>query len=299
MKKAELALREDIIARCREMNSSGINQGTSGNISVRYEDRMLISPSATPYDQMTPDMIASVGLEDTSGRYEGPLKPSTEWRFHQKLLRGRPDAGAVVHAHPTYCTTLAIARKEIPSCHYMIAAFGGNNVRCAGYATFGSEELSELAIDAMTGRTACLLANHGMIAIGETLAKAMWRAIELETIAKQYYLSLAIGGPVLLSDAAIDDTHRGFAGYGLQDDAGKETPKPKRRAAKKPAAKTAAAKKPAAKAEAAKKPAAKATAAAKPAAKTAAARKPAAKAAAARKPAAKAAATRKPSAGKK
>ena len=100
-------------------------------------------------------------------------------------MRGRPDAGAVVHAHPTYCTTLAIARKEIPSCHYMIAAFGGNNVRCAGYATFGSEELSELAIDAMTDRTACLLANHGMIAIGETLAKAMWRAIELETIAKQ------------------------------------------------------------------------------------------------------------------
>ncbi|WP_421979302.1 class II aldolase/adducin family protein [Roseibium sp.] len=299
MKKAELALREDIIARCREMNSSGINQGTSGNISVRYEDRMLISPSATPYDQMTPDMIASVGLEDTSGRYEGPLKPSTEWRFHQKLLRGRPDAGAVVHAHPTYCTTLAIARKEIPSCHYMIAAFGGNNVRCAGYATFGSEELSELAIDAMTDRTACLLANHGMIAIGENLAKAMWRAIELETIAKQYYLSLSIGGSVLLSDAAIDDTHRGFAGYGLQDDAGKETPKPKRRAAKKPAAKTAAAKKPAAKAASAKKPAAKAEAAAEPAAKPAAARKPAAKAAAARKPAAKAAATRKPPARKK
>lgn len=282
MKKAELALREDIIARCREMNSSGINQGTSGNISVRYEDRMLISPSATPYDQMTPEMIASVGLEDTSGRYEGPLKPSTEWRFHQKLLRGRPDAGAVVHAHPTYCTTLAIARKEIPSCHYMIAAFGGNTVRCAGYATFGSEELSELAIDAMTDRTACLLANHGMIAIGENLAKAMWRAIELETIAKQYYLSLAIGGPVLLSDAAIDDTHRGFAGYGLQDDAGKETPKPKRRAAKKPAAKAAAGK-PAAKAAAAKKPAAKTAAGAKPVVKTAAARKPAAKATAARK----------------
>ncbi|MEO1111318.1 MAG: class II aldolase/adducin family protein [Pseudomonadota bacterium] len=304
MKKAELALREDIIARCREMNSSGINQGTSGNISVRFEDRMLISPSATPYDQMTPEMIASVGLEDTSGRYEGPLKPSTEWRFHQKLLRGRPDAGAVVHAHPTYCTTLAIARKEIPSCHYMIAAFGGNNVRCAGYATFGSEELSELAIDAMTDRTACLLANHGMIAIGETLAKAMWRAIELETIAKQYYLSLAIGGPVLLSDAAIDDTHRGFAGYGLQDDADAEKPKPKRRAPKKPAAKTAAAGKPAAKASATKKPAAKTAAASKPATRTTAAKKPATKSAAAKKPAAKkpaakTAAAKKPPASKK
>lgn len=217
MTKDELALREEIVACCQEMNSSGINQGTSGNISVRFKDRMLISPSATPYDQMTPEMIASVGLEDTSGTYEGPLKPSTEWRFHQKLLRDRPDAGAVVHAHPTYCTTLAIARKEIPSCHYMIAAFGGTSVRCAGYATFGTEELSILAIEAMQDRTACLLANHGMIAIGENLAKAMWRAIELETIAKQYYLSLQIGGPTLLSDEEIEDTMKGFSGYGLQD----------------------------------------------------------------------------------
>jgi len=217
MNKDELVLREEIVARCREMNSSGINQGTSGNISVRFEDRMLISPSATPYDQMTPEMISSVGLEDTSGAYEGPLKPSTEWRFHQKLLRDRPDAGAVVHAHPTYCTTLAIARKDIPSCHYMIAAFGGTSVRCAGYATFGTEELSVLAIEAMQDRTACLLANHGMIAIGENLAKGMWRAIELETIAKQYYLSLQIGGPTILSDEEIEDTMKGFSGYGLQD----------------------------------------------------------------------------------
>ncbi|EFO32029.1 L-fuculose-1-phosphate aldolase [Roseibium sp. TrichSKD4] len=217
MNKDELALREEIVARCREMNSSGINQGTSGNISVRFEDRMLISPSATPYDQMTPEMVSSVGLEDTSVACEGPLKPSTEWRFHQKLLRDRPDAGAVVHAHPTYCTTLAIARKDIPSCHYMIAAFGGTSVRCAGYATFGTEELSVLAIEAMQDRTACLLANHGMIAIGENLAKAMWRAIELETIAKQYYLSLQIGGPTILSDEEIEDTMKGFSGYGLQD----------------------------------------------------------------------------------
>ncbi|TVQ57361.1 MAG: class II aldolase [Rhodobacteraceae bacterium] len=223
MKKAEKALRAEIVAACREMNASGINQGTSGNISVRYEDRMLISPSATPYDAMEPEMIASIALDDASGAWEGPLKPSTEWRFHHKLLRGRPDAGAVVHAHPTYCTTLAIARKEIPACHYMMAAFGGVSVRCAGYARFGTEELSTLAIEAMRDRTACLLANHGMITIGETLAKAMWRAVELETIAKQYYLSLAIGGPVLLSDAEIGETLDAFAGYGLQDDAGKKS----------------------------------------------------------------------------
>jgi len=146
-----------------------------------------------------------------------PLKPSTEWRFHHRLLRQRSDAMAVVHAHSPYCTTLAIARREIPACHYMIAAFGGTNVRCAGYATFGTAALSDLAIEAMQDRTACLLANHGMIAIGDSLPKAMWRAIELETIAKQYYLSLAIGGPVLLDDAAIADTLNGFAGYGVQE----------------------------------------------------------------------------------
>ncbi|MCY4350889.1 MAG: class II aldolase/adducin family protein [Thiotrichales bacterium] len=233
MKPMEKALRREIVARCREMNASGINQGTSGNISVLFEDRMLISPSAIPYDQLEPEMIASFPL-DGGGAWDGTKMPSTEWRFHLDLLRERADAQAVVHAHPPYCTTLAIARKEIPACHYMIAAFGGNNIRCAGYATFGTQKLADLALAAIRDRTACLLANHGMIAIGETLAKAMWRAIELETIARQYYLSLQIGGPVLLSDAAIERTARGFAGYGLQDEAKPPRTKkaPRRRAAK-------------------------------------------------------------------
>lgn len=228
MKKAEKELRAEIVAACRAMNANGINQGTSGNISARFEDQMLISPSATPYDRMTPEMIASVPLDDASGTWHGPLKPSTEWRFHHKFLRSREDAGAVVHAHPTYCTTLAMARKPIPSAHYMIAAFGGNDVRCAGYATFGTEELSNLALEAMQDRLACLLANHGMIAIGENLEKAMWRAVELETIAKQYYHALLIGGPVLLSDADIEDTRKGFGSYGIQDGKGKAKP-PRRR----------------------------------------------------------------------
>ena len=235
MRQSEKALRGEMVARCREMNASGINQGTSGNISVRFGDRMLITPSAVPCDRLGPEMIATMAL-DGDGVWEGPLRPSTEWRFHLDLLRGRPDAQAVVHAHPPYCTTLAIARKAIPACHYMIAAFGGNDVRCAGYATFGTRTLSDLAIEAMKDRTACLLANHGMIAIGDTLAKAMWRAIELETIARQYYLSLQIGGPVLLSDAAIERTHEGFASYGLQQDAGAKPGEKKpvrRRAAKK------------------------------------------------------------------
>lgn len=217
MKKAERELRREIIARCKEMNVNGINQGTSGNISARFEDRMLISPSATPYDQLEPDMIASMALEETSGAWEGPLKPSTEWRFHHALLRERPDAAAVVHAHPTYCTTLAIAQMEIPACHYMIAAFGGNNVRCAGYARFGTEELSAMAVEAMRDRTACLMANHGMIAIGESLAKAMWRAVELETIARQYFLSLQLQRHVILTDEQVDETIAAFKGYGVQD----------------------------------------------------------------------------------
>ena len=124
--------------------------------------------------------------------------------------------GAIVHAHSTYCTTLAIARREIPACHYMIAASGGPTIRCAGYATYGTKELSELAIEALKDRTCCLLANHGMIATGANVAKAMWLAVEFETIAKQYYLSLAIGGPVLLPDDEIANVMEKFKGYGLQ-----------------------------------------------------------------------------------
>ena len=214
MRKTEKALREEIVARGREMNAAGINQGTSGNVSARLGDRMLITPSAVPYEELGPEMVASVALDDPHGAWEGPLAPSTEWRFHHALLRGRDDARAVVHAHPTWCTALAIARKEIPACHYMIAAFGGDNVRCSGYATFGTEALSRLVMEAMTERSACLLANHGMIAIGESLARAMWRAIELETIARQYCLSLLIGGPVLLDAAAIADALEGFSRYG-------------------------------------------------------------------------------------
>ena len=124
----------------------------------------------------------------------------------------------MVHAHPPYCTALAIARRDIPACHYMIAAFGGTDVRCAGYARFGTGDLSRLALDALQDRSACLLANHGMIALGETLEKAMWRAVELETIARQYHLSLMIGGPVLLSDAEIAEAAAAFGSYGLRDD---------------------------------------------------------------------------------
>lgn len=217
MTKDELALRKDIIAKSRWMNASGLNQGTSGNISARYGDRMLITPSATPYEDMEPEMIASMPLEGARGEWEGPLKPSTEWRFHLDILRGRPDVGAVVHTHAMFSTILAIARKPIPACHYMIAAFGGNDVKLADFHTYGSAELAAAVLEAMKGRNAALMANHGMVAVGANLAKAMWTAVELETIAKQYYHTLLIGGPVILSDAAIADTQKGFSTYGLQD----------------------------------------------------------------------------------
>ena len=217
MDEAERHLRQSMIDKCCWMNASGLNQGTSGNISARSGDRMLITPSATPYEDITPEMIAAMPLDGDYGGWEGPLKPSTEWRFHLDIMKSRPEVGAIVHTHATFATVLAIARREIPACHYMIAAFGGNNVRCADYATYGTKELSENALKALAGRSACLLANHGLIATGPTLAKAMWAAVELETIAKQYYYALQLDGMAILSDAEIADTQKGFATYGLQE----------------------------------------------------------------------------------
>ncbi len=213
----ETTLRAEIVQAARSMNALGINQGTSGNISARLGDAMLITPSATPYDQMRPEDVAAMPLDGEGGAWSGPLKPSTEWRFHLDILRGRPDAGAVVHTHATYCTTLAILRRPIPAVHYMMAAFGGTDVRCAPYATFGTAELASHTLAALDGRNACLLANHGMVVVGASLAKAMWLAVELETIARQYCLSLQIGQPHVLSDAEIADTAQSFSTYGLQE----------------------------------------------------------------------------------
>ncbi len=214
----ETDVRRDIIDACIEMNSIGLNQGTSGNISIRHGDRMLISPSATPYRKLKPDMIASIDLSGgMTEDYDGPRKPSTEWRIHWLLMKNRTDVTAVVHAHPPYSTALAILRMAIPSCHYMIAAFGGKDVRCSGYATFGSPELADLAVEAIEGRSACLLANHGMVAAGLGIEQAMWRAVELETIARQYYLAMRAGSPFMLTGEQIDDTMKMLADYGVPD----------------------------------------------------------------------------------
>ena len=213
----EASLRREVVRAARRMNELGINQGTSGNISIRCGDRMLITPSATPYEEMQPEDLASMPLEGERGAWSGPLPPSTEWRFHLDILRARPDAGAVVHTHAAYCTALSILRREIPAVHYMIAAFGGPTIRCASYAVFGTEELAVAALQALRDRQACLLANHGMIVVGPTLRRAMWLALELEALAKQYILSLQAGEPVILTDAEVEQASARFADYGLRE----------------------------------------------------------------------------------
>ncbi|MCX8253298.1 L-fuculose-1-phosphate aldolase [Beijerinckiaceae bacterium RH AL1] len=207
----EFTVRQSIVDAARQMNALGINQGTSGNISVRWEDGLLLTPSGVPYDQMNADDIVHLKM---SGDCDHPLKPSSEWRFHRDIMKSREDVNAIVHAHPTYCTAFAMCRKELPAVHYMIAAAGGATIRCGDYATFGTEELSQHAIAALKDRMCCLLANHGMIATGTDLGKAMWLAVELETLCRQYAVALQIGDPVVLPDDEIARTIEKFKDYG-------------------------------------------------------------------------------------
>jgi L-fuculose-phosphate aldolase len=203
--------RESLIAAARSMAGLGINQGMSGNLSMRSDGGMLITPSAISYDEITPEQIALMPFGAEYGTYTGPKRPSSEWRFHLDIMDARPEVGAIVHTHAPYATALAMARREIPACHYMIARFGGAPIRLAGYALFGTAELSDQVLAALRGRTTCLMANHGFVATGRTLAEAMLTAVELEALAKQYVLSLSIGGPVLLSEREVSAAVRQFA----------------------------------------------------------------------------------------
>ncbi|MGR3659942.1 MAG: L-fuculose-phosphate aldolase [Paracoccaceae bacterium] len=207
--------RQSIIDACLEMNDSGLNQGTSGNISLRHKGGILITPTSLPYNQTTLDDIVWMGF---NGDTKGTREPSSEWRFHLDIMRAKPDVNAIVHAHPTYSTALAIMGMEIPAVHYMVAAAGGNTILCAPYATYGTEELSVHATKALKNRAACLLKHHGMIATGATLDKAMWLAIEVETLARQYHACLQIGTPPILPDEEIDRVLKKFGNYGHQTD---------------------------------------------------------------------------------
>ncbi|SIT43404.1 L-fuculose-1-phosphate aldolase [Paraburkholderia ribeironis] len=215
--RAEAELRQQIVDAVLEMERLDINQGTSGNVSVRWRDGLLITPSGVPCAALTRDRIVWMPLDV---REDDPLfeahGPSSEWRFHRDILRARPDVSAVVHTHSNAATALAIHGRGIPAHHYMVAAAGGNSIRCAPYATFGGQALSDHALEALRDRLACLLAHHGVIALGRDLARALWLANEVEVLAKQYLLACQLGEPPLLSDAQMDEVIEKFKGYGLR-----------------------------------------------------------------------------------
>lgn len=212
----EAALRQDIVDCGRRFAPSGLSQGTSGNLSVRWRmgehDGLLITPSGVDYGRMSAQDLPFMRLDD--GSWSGPLKPSSEWRFHRDIYLARPEVGAIVHAHPTHTTALAVQRRELPAFHYMVAMAGGRDIRCAPYATYGTEALSHNALAALQGRRACLLANHGLIAVGANLDSAFALAIEVEQLAQQYLLALATGTPVILPDDEMDRVLEAFKSYG-------------------------------------------------------------------------------------
>jgi len=214
---AETALRREVIETALEMERLGINQGTSGNISARWQDGLLITPSGVPYAELqTQDIVWLPRDVSDDAEVFAQSRPSTEWRFHRDILRSRPEINAVVHTHSNAATALAIHSRGIPAHHYMVAVAGGNSIRCAPYATFGSQALSEHTLTALKDRTACLLAHHGVIAIGRDLARALWLANEVEVLAQQYLLACQLGIPPVLSDEAINEVIEKFKGYGLR-----------------------------------------------------------------------------------
>lgn len=215
MSDQDLQKRQSIIAACLRMNDLGINQGTSGNISVRESGGMLITPTSLSYELMQPEDIVFMHMD---GHVEGNRQPSSEWRFHRDILKALPAAQSVVHAHPPYSTTLSILERGIPPIHYMVAVAGGSDIRCAPYATFGTDELSANAVAALKDRKACLLAHHGMIATGSSLDNAMWLAVEVETLARQYVGCLqVVDEPPLLTLQEIDNVLAHMANYGHKD----------------------------------------------------------------------------------
>jgi len=205
------AIRREMIATCIYMNDRGVNQGTSGNISVRVDEGFLITPSGVSYNEMEPSDIVTMNLDAS---HKGTRKPSTEWRFHRDIMAKKPEVGAVIHLHSMFCTSLSILRREIPAIHYMIAAAGGPTVPCVPYVTWGTQELADYILGALEDRTACLLANHGMVCVGPNLKKAAWLAVEIEALAAQYWRALQVGVPYVLPDDEIARVIEKFKSYG-------------------------------------------------------------------------------------
>jgi L-fuculose-phosphate aldolase len=205
----------EVVEALRTLSRTGLTHGTSGNVSQRRDEQhFFISPTGMPYDLLEPE---DVPLMDLNGRWYGRRQPSSEWRFHRDILARRPDAGAIVHTHSRYATALACHGRGIPAFHYMVAVAGSIDIRCAPYCTFGSQELSDAALASLEGRRACLLANHGLIAIGATLGSALALAAEVENLAAQYCAALAIGPPHVLDEIEMQRVVEKFRTYGQQN----------------------------------------------------------------------------------
>jgi len=209
--------RRAIIEACLEMESVELTRGSSGNVSVRTEDGFLVTPSGMPPRTLAEDDIVAVAMDGTP---TGKRKPSSEWRFHRDIYAARPEIGAIVHSHPPFGIALASHGRGIPAFHYMVAMAGGIDIRCAPYATYGTQELSDHAVAALEGRFACLLANHGMIAAGRSLERAVALAVEVESLAEGYWRALQIGEPVILSDAEMAIVIEKFKSYGANAQSG-------------------------------------------------------------------------------
>ncbi len=215
MNDSERALRQQVIDTCRQLEARGLNQGTSGNVSVRCgadaAAGFFLTPTNLPYDRMVPEDVVHVTLD---GRCMGRCRPSSELPFHLAIMQQRRDAIAVIHTHSTHATTLACLRKEIPAVHYLVGLFGGNSLRCAEYATFGTPELSANLLRALAGRRAALMANHGLVVIGSDLPQALALTSEAETLATIYWRALCAGQPALLSDTEMAVVVTKFRDYG-------------------------------------------------------------------------------------
>jgi L-fuculose-phosphate aldolase len=203
--------REHLLNVTRRLSACGLNRGTSGNASLRVAEGFLVTPSGMEVEAMTPHDMVWMGAK---GKFHGERQPSSEWRFHHDILKARPEIGAIIHTHSMFATTLACLQRDIPPFHYMIALTGADTIRCAPYALFGSQALSDHALDALRGSRACLLANHGMIALGEDLEKAYAVAQEVETLCEQYWRALQVGEPTLLTEAQMAEVFAQFKGYG-------------------------------------------------------------------------------------
>jgi L-fuculose-phosphate aldolase len=206
-------LRRMLINYARALTETGLTRNTSGNLSHRIDGGMLITPTGMDYARLEAEDIV---LVDHEGVAHGRRLPSSEWRFHRDILRARSEIQVVLHAHAPFATTLACLRLGIPAFHYMVAVAGGHDIRCGRYATFGSTELSRHAVLALDGRNACLLANHGMIALGANFDAALKLAIEVEALAEMYWRARQLGEPVILDDAEMIRVLEKFRDYGKQ-----------------------------------------------------------------------------------